>query len=261
MKFEVEHGSFHYGNTPILKDICFQVEEGQVMTILGGNGVGKTTLLKCMMGLQKWEKGRTLINNTPISQMKKEDIWKEIAYVPQSKGFSLSYTAFEMVLMGRSSRIKLFAQPTEEDREIAKEALASVGSIKLLDKQCSKMSGGELQMVLIARALASKPKLLILDEPESNLDFKNQLMVLDIIKHLSKNMKIASIVNTHYPSHAMKIADKAFILNRDHTYLYGDSNEIITEEAMRKAFSVEVKIKEFCYKEQYYKSVIPIGGI
>ncbi len=219
MRFEVEHGSFRYGKTAILKDICFQVEEGQVMTILGSNGVGKTTLLKCMMGLQKWERGRTLMNNIPISQMKKEDIWKEIAYVPQSKGFSLSYTAFEMVLMGRSSRIKLFSQPTEEDREKAKEALESVGATKLLDKQCNKMSGGELQMVLIARALAPKPKLLILDEPESNLDFKNQLMVLDIIKHLSKDRKIASIVNTHYPAHAMK-----------------------------KAFSVEVKIKEFCYK-------------
>lgn len=116
-------------------------------------------------------------------------------------------------------------------------------------------------MVLIARALAARPQLLVLDEPESNLDFKNQLIILDTIRSLAEEQGIASIVNTHYPAHALKIADKALILNRDGTSLYGPAAETITETAMEKAFSVEVKIQNFPWKNRNFKSVIPIRAL
>lgn len=258
MKFEVVNGNFGYGSAQVLHRISFSLEGNELMAVLGPNGVGKTTLLKCMMGLLKWKSGESRIDGTAIPRLSHSEIWKRIAYVPQSKGVSLSYTAFEMVLMGRSARLGMFAQPSDADMAIAREAMATVGVTFLENKQCSRMSGGELQMVLIARALCTQPEMLILDEPESNLDFKNQLVILDIMKQLSREKGIAAIINTHYPTHALKIADKALILNRDGTSFYGPAESTITEENMRKAFSVEVKIADYDYGGINYRNVIPI---
>ncbi|MEL7623155.1 MAG: ABC transporter ATP-binding protein [Clostridiales bacterium] len=261
MNFSVRKGSFSYGNTPILRDVSFSVDRREVLSVLGPNGVGKTTLLRCMMGLLRWKSGETLIDGTAISRMTHAELWRRIAYVPQSKDTALSYSAAEMVLMGRSARLGLFAQPAAEDRRVAAEAMEQVGIRHLGNKKCSEMSGGELQMVLIARALAAKPQLLVLDEPESNLDFKNQLIILDTIRRLSREQGIAAIVNTHYPAHALKIADKALILNREGQSLYGPAAQVINEENMGRAFSVQVKIQDFLYEQQCFKSVIPIAVI
>ena len=236
MKFEVRQGNFSYGHRHILQDISFCLDGAGILAVLGPNGVGKTTLLKCMMGLLRWDSGGSFLDETPLSALSYGEIWRRIAYVPQSKGISLSYTALEMVLMGRSSRLGLFAQPSREDLRLAEEALEEVGVSFLSQKPCSQMSGGELQMVLIARALCTKPELLILDEPESNLDFKNQLVILDIVKRLSREKGIGAVINTHYPAHALKIADQALILNRDGTSIYGRADETITEENMERLF-------------------------
>lgn len=259
MIFSVENGQFGYGEKKILQGINFCLQEREVMTVLGPNGVGKTTLLKCMMGLLQWEQGRTMIDGKPLREMKTSDIWSRIAYVPQSKGTALSYTAREMVLMGRSARLGLFSQPAKEDYEAADKAMELVGITRLASKQCSCMSGGELQMVLIARALSDDPEILVLDEPESNLDFKNQLIVLETIQRLAKEKGIAAIVNTHYPAHALKIADKALLLDYNGGCLHGGIAEVVTEENMRRAFHVEVKIIDFPYKDQNHKGVIPIA--
>lgn len=259
MIFSVENGQFGYGDRKILHGVSFSLKEGEVMTVLGPNGVGKTTLLKCMMGMLRWEEGQTMIDGKPLSQMKTADVWKKIAYVPQSKGTALSYTAREMVLMGRSASLGLFAQPTKEDYAVAEDAMEQVGIMRLADKQCSCMSGGELQMVLIARALCSNPQMLVLDEPESNLDFKNQLIVLETIQRLAKEKGIAAIVNTHYPAHALKIADKALLLKYDGSCKFGEVTEIVNEKNMQSAFNVEVKIVDFHYNNQNHKGVIPIS--
>lgn len=259
MIFSVENGSFGYGERQILHNINFDLKSGEVLTVLGPNGVGKTTLLKCMMGMLKWNSGRTTLDEKPMNEMKPADVWQRIAYVPQSKVTALSYTAFEMVLMGRSARLGLFAQPSKEDYRIAEEAMESVGITHLRDKNCSKISGGELQMVLIARALSTRPEMLVLDEPESNLDFKNQLIVLETIQRLSKEQNIAAIVNTHYPAHALKIGDKALLLNYNGSCKFGPVTEIVSERNMGDAFKVEVKIVDFQYKDREHKGVIPIS--
>lgn len=259
MIFSVENGRFGYGERTILQNISFSLRDGEVMTVLGPNGVGKTTLLKCMMGLLPWEQGETKLDGVPLQNRKKSEVWRRIAYVPQSKGTALSYTAREMVLMGRSARLGLFAQPSKEDYRAAEEAMELVGITRLAEKQCSCMSGGELQMVLIARALSGNPEMLVLDEPESNLDFKNQLIVLETIQRLSREKGIGAIVNTHYPAHALKIADKALLLDYSGGCRYGDIEDVVNEENMRSAFHVEVKIVDFPYKDQTHKGVIPIS--
>lgn len=259
MIFSVENGSFGYDQKTILNNVTFSLAKGEVLTILGPNGVGKTTLLKCMMGMLHWKEGSTTIDGENLNHMKTSDVWKRIAYVPQAKGLFHSYTALEMVVMGRSARLGLFVQPNKEDYKIAREAMEQVGILHLADKQCSCMSGGELQMVLIARALCSEPEMLVLDEPESNLDFKNQLIVLETIQRLSKERNIAAIVNTHFPAHALKIADKALLLSYDRTCKFGAVEEIVTEDNMREAFHVDVKIVDFpCPNGGSHKGVIPV---
>lgn len=258
MTFEVEHGTFGYDKRIILNDINFCVKTGEVMSVLGSNGVGKTTLLKCMMGFLKWEEGKSLVDGTPISQIKNKELWKRIAYVPQAKGAAFSYTALDMVVLGRSAHIGTFRQPQKEDMDIALEAMQDIGILHLKDKLCTKMSGGELQMVLIARALTVFPEMLVLDEPESNLDFKNQLIILDTIRKLSEERNISAIVNTHYPAHALQLSDKALMMNRDGSSFYGKADKVINEENMKKVFGVHVHVNEYRKSDYVYRSVIPL---
>ncbi|MBR0100781.1 MAG: ABC transporter ATP-binding protein, partial [Treponema sp.] len=160
--------------------------------------------------------------------------------------------------MGRSAHLGTFSQPTKEDEKIALEAMESCGITWLKDKLCTQMSGGELQMVLIARALTANPQMLVLDEPESNLDFKNQLIILNVIEKLAREKNICAIVNTHFPAHAMKIGTKALILNKNSAPIFGKTSEIINEDNMRRTFNVQVHINEFDYENRHYRSVEPL---
>lgn len=258
MIFEVKNGCFGYKNKTILRDVNFTVQKGEIMSVLGSNGVGKTTLLKCMMGLLKWNSGTTYIDGKNINAYKSREFWQRIAYVPQAKGAAFGYSAIDMVTMGRSAHLGLFSQPKEKDREAAECAMEDMKICYLRDKLCTEMSGGELQMVLIARALTISPSMLVLDEPESNLDFRNQLIILDTIRKLSQKRGISAIVNTHYPEHALKISDKALILNKDGSNIFGKADEIINEENMKHSFSVQVFIDSFRHKGIDYKSVVPL---
>lgn len=258
MIFQVKNGGFSYDSRRVLDNISFEVSDGEILCVLGSNGVGKTTLLKCMMGLQKWCRGETLIDGKNITQIPGRELWRKIAYVPQAKNSAFSFSALDMVTMGRSAHIGTFSQPTKEDEKIALEAMETCGITWLKDKLCTQMSGGELQMVLIARALTVNPQMLVLDEPESNLDFKNQLVILNIIEKLAREKNISAIVNTHFPAHAMKIGTKALILNKNAPPIFGSTDKIINEENMKKTFSVQVHISEFDFKNRHYRSVEPL---
>ena len=258
MTFQVKNGSFSYGNRRILNNINFELTDGEILCVLGSNGVGKTTLLKCMMGLQKWHTGETLLDGKNISQIPNREFWKKVAYVPQAKNSVFSFSALDMVTMGRSAHLGTFSQPTKEDEKLALEAMETCGITWLKDKLCTQMSGGELQMVLIARALTANPQMLVLDEPESNLDFKNQLIILNIIEKLAREKNISAIVNTHFPAHAMKIGTKALILNKNDNSLFGITDDIINEENMRRTFNVQVHINDFDFENRHYRSVEPL---
>lgn len=259
LTFEVSHGYYHYPKQDnVLEDIEFTIHKGEVLAVLGSNGIGKTTLLKCMMGLLPWRGGASLVNGKNIKDLSKRQLWKSIAYVPQAKGGSLPYTAKEMILLGRSAHLQLFEQPKKEDLEVVEEVMEIVGIQDLGDKACNQMSGGQLQMVLIARALAAKPQMLVLDEPESNLDFKNQLIILEIIETLSKAHQISCIINTHYPEHAIRLADTAFILCKNKENFFGEAKAIINKENMQKAFDVEVAIENITVTQKDFTCVFPI---
>jgi iron complex transport system ATP-binding protein len=259
MTFSVHNASFSYRQTPVLKDICFYVDSGQILAILGPNGVGKTTLLKCMMGLLKWDSGASMIDGTPVPQIHYREFWKKIAYVPQAKNSVFSYSAEEMVVMGRSAHIGSFRQPSALDYDLARQAMAEVGISHLKNRLCNEISGGELQMVLIARALSSQPSMLVLDEPESNLDFKNQLIILDTIETLAGEKNISCVFNTHYPAHALKIATHALVLTQDKYNLFGPARQVINEDNMCQAFEVNVHINEVEINKKSYTSVLALS--
>ena len=259
MRLKVENGSFYYKkNVPIFENINFEAKEGEILAILGPNGAGKTTLLRCITGMLKWRDGKSLLDEEDIAAMPPRKLWSKMAYVPQAKSVSSAYTALEMVLLGRSSHLNIFEAPKQADVDKAMEVLEFLGILRLADKKCSEVSGGELQMILIAKALASDPKVLILDEPESNLDFKNQLVVLDAMSNLAAN-GMTCIFNTHYPAHALQRAQKALLLFKGGDYVFGDTISVVTEENIRKAFGVDSIITEIETSGKCLKNVVPVN--
>lgn len=251
MILEIQEGNFTYAHTnqQVLKNISFRLEEQTIMTILGRNGIGKTTLIKCMAGILKWNSGKTLINGKKYDSVR--DI-KGIAFVPQAQKIAYAYSVRDVVIMGRVRHMGLLSIPSKNDRRIADRVMEEVGISHLAQRSCTQLSGGQLQLVLIARALASEPETLIMDEPESHLDFKNQFLMLDLIERLVHEKGLSCIINTHYPDHALRISDHTLLLGED-DFCFGPTQEVITEERMNSYFEVRSKITDVhddsgCYK-------------
>lgn len=259
MKLSVNNGSFTYKTSEriILNDISFAVNSGEILTVLGPNGAGKTTLLRSVLGLIEWSSGSTAIDNTDIRDMPYRKLRQIISYVPQSKGTPPSYTVEDMVMLGRASYIGVFSKPGKRDADAVDAALERTGITHLRKRVCSELSGGEYQMVLIARALVSEPKFLILDEPESNLDYQNQLIVMNLIRRLSED-GIACICNTHFPAHALRYGTKALLLARDGTYKFGNVRSIVTENNIKEVYGVRSIIGTLETEDTTYPDIIPI---
>ncbi len=258
MNLQVVNGTFAYkGAEPILRNINLDVQEGELIAVLGPNGVGKTTLLKCLLGLLRWKSGQTLLNGEDIREIPERSFWQQIAYVPQARGTANSYTVEEMLLLGRASRIGAFRTPGKEDLQEVDRVLERLHIENLRTKRCNRISGGELQMVLIGRALVSGAGILVLDEPESNLDFRNQLIVLDMLESLSREGK-SCIFNTHYPAHALQRADRSLLLDRNGSSLFGETQDVITQEHIQHAFGVRSLIQDITTEQGVIRDVIPI---
>lgn len=260
MKFEVRKGGFSYSTSEcILQNVNIFLDKPEVLSILGANGAGKTTLLKCMLGLLEWKTGGTYIDGVNIKDIPCHRLWQKVGYVPQAKASAFSYRTEDMVLLGRNAYLGTFGQPGKEDRDIAEACMKEIGIGYLKGRLCSRISGGELQMVLIARALAANPSILVLDEPESNLDFRNQLIVLETIERLCREKHISAVVNTHYPEHALSISQKSLLLTSRGATIFGPTEEILSEEHLDEAFSVEVKLYPLKLKNKTYTCVLPVG--
>lgn len=259
MKLEVADGVFCYPKCEriILNHINFTLDSGDVLAILGPNGAGKTTLLRCMLGFLKWNKGVTLIDGESISRIPQRRLWQKISYVPQARMSPVSYTVEEMILLGRAGEIDSFSTPGKKDMEAVDKAVQRTNLESVRHRSCAQLSGGEYQMVLIARALVSEPELIVFDEPESNLDFQNQLLVLNLISRLSRD-GITCVFNTHYPAHALRWGNKALMLSKDGTYCFGSSREVVTEENISRYFGVSAVIGSLETAGGMYPDVIPV---
>ena len=237
----VKHAAFSYdGRNELFSDLSFSLAAGEVLTILGRNGIGKTTFLRCLLGILPWTRGECLVDGQRPDPAAVSDV---IGYVPQSHAPAFPYTVFEMVMMGRARRIGLFRTPAAADRARVAELLDLVGILPLADRAATELSGGQLQMVYIARALATEPKIMILDEPEAHLDFHNQLIVLRLLKKLASERNMTIVMNTHSPENALKISDKSLMMRRGE-YVFGDTQNVLTEENLRRYFDIDCRVLE-----------------
>ncbi len=257
----MDHAAFSYGKhyipeKAIFRDLSLSVSSGEILAVLGPNGSGKTTLLKCMLNLLKLQKGVCLLDGQDVRTLPVRDFFGKVSYVPQTHSIPASYTVLETVLLGLSGKTGAFRAPGETDVRKAQAVMERLGIAVLGKKRCNELSGGELQMAFIARALISDPKILILDEPESGLDFRNQLIVLETLTEL-KQGGMACVFNTHYPEHALGRADKALLLSGGEG-IFGTAEEIVTEDLIRSAFGVEAYIGTHEINGTTVKTVIPI---
>lgn len=242
---DVKNISFSYDkdSPAVFENISFSIEKGDVLCVLGPNGTGKTTLIKCINGLHKVNEGEVYLNGSSIQTLSFKDISRMVGYIPQGHVPSFPFTVFDVVLMGRSPYVNITASPKERDREIARNALETLGIEDLKDKSYTNLSGGERQLVFLARVLAQEPDLLILDEPTNHLDFGNQIKLLEIIEQLSK-LGLAVIMSSHYPDHAFLAASKVAIMKDKGFIDFGTPDDVLSEENLKKAYGIDVKLME-----------------
>lgn len=252
---ELNHAYYCYQpNNYIINDISFTLEKHKILTILGRNGVGKTTLLKCISGLLPLEKGEIKVNGQLLKKGFNASDYA-IGYVPQARSLNFPYTVEELVLMGRAKHINIFSTPKKEDYDIVDNTLEELNITSIKHHACTQLSGGQLQLVYIARALVAKPQILILDEPETHLDFNNQHMLMNLIRRITDEKDLCCIINTHYPDYALKISNVSLLMKRDE-HCFGVTQELLIPQNMKKYFDMKTKLIELDTDEGIKKSLV-----
>ncbi|MCL1846900.1 MAG: ABC transporter ATP-binding protein [Coriobacteriia bacterium] len=246
MPLYVKDLSCGYGEVEVISDLSFEFHSGQVLTILGPNGVGKTTLFKTILGFLKPRSGSVIIDDKPTSSLTRKDLAKLLAYVPQSQTVAFSYPVEEFILMGRAPHLGLLQQPGPADREIVHQVMRLLGIEHLATKSCTGISGGELQLAFVARALAQQPRYLVMDEPTANLDYGNQTRVLECILELASD-GIGVIMTTHNPEQAFILESQVVLLKDNRSYLCGSYSDILTEATLHDTYDIDVLIRSFSH--------------
>ena len=230
----VENATFTYPGAPssILTNVSFEVPERSLLAILGPNGAGKTTLLRTMIGLQKWDSGRTLIDGTPISSMSTRALGRVLSYVPQARNASnVALTGLEMVMVGRAPHMRTLAQPGAREERMARDVLDEVGASHLAE---------------------------MLDEPETGLDFRNQLIVLGLLERLVRDRGLAVIMNTHYPAHALRVADQVALFSSTHEAVVGPAASVMNADTLASVFGVDVAIGSVAFEGEDVQAIVPV---
>jgi iron complex transport system ATP-binding protein len=219
---------FRYGTRWIFRNLDFRIASGELMAILGPNGCGKSTLMSVLSGATPPEEGKVDLYNNKLS------------VVPQSLVPSLPFTGLDMVLLGRARRISLFSSPGEEDYRVARKALERTKATHLVNRAFNTLSGGEKQLILIARALATECSVMLLDEPTAALDWHHQAHVLGLLKELA-NEGLAVVFSTHSPQHALDFADNVMLMVEPELQITGEPNTVLSEEALSRLFMLSVR--------------------
>lgn len=240
MIIDVRDVEFGYQLASTIKDISFSVDKGDVLTILGPNGVGKTTLLKCLNRVLTHRSGTIMLDDKPLEGYSRRDIAKKIGYVPQRSSLS-GMTVFDSILLGRKPHIKWDA--SDRDLKTTGKVIDLLGLENLSLRKINEISGGEYQMVQIARALVQEPKVILLDEPTSSLDLKNQHVIMSIIQKIVKINDMAAIMAVHDLNQAIRYSNK-FLLMKNGEFIATGGKEIITPDIIKEVYDIEVMVEE-----------------
>jgi iron complex transport system ATP-binding protein len=249
MELVLEQVACGYGKKTILHDFSARLSSGEIFCLLGPNGIGKTTLYKTILGFLPCRKGTISIDGRNILDLSARELARYIGYVPQNQSSSFAFSVPDVILMGRSSHLGSFDQPGRRDYELVERLMADLGISHLRDRLYTELSGGERQMVLIARALAQEPAFLMMDEPTGNLDFGNQALVLRQIFGLAKQ-GLGIIMTTHYPEQVLMLNTTVALIKRDKSTVIGPAREVLTETLLMETYGVPVAVAEIPYRDK-----------
>lgn len=242
--YDVRHVSLAYGFGPtIVDDANFSLNESETLTILGPNGAGKSTLLNCLMGLHPAKSGEVLLQGKPIASLSPKDIAQQVAYVRQQISIAFSFSVLDYVTMGCAPHLGAFAHPGKKEQAIALKALDTMGITALAERPFSDLSGGQRQQVVIARAIAQHPRVILLDEPTAHLDFGNQIRTLELATDLADE-GYAVVMTTHDPNHAILMGGQTAILDRDGHLSVGPASTMLTEEVLAGLYHVSLCVTD-----------------
>ena len=236
----IHNVSVAYGKKTILTNIELELKLGQSVCLLGKNGVGKTTFFKCLLNVLNYQ-GTIMIDGEDIKQLSRSRLAKKMAYIPQNRGNMVEFTVFDMVMMGTTPNLKTYQQPGEKENTMVEEALSLLNISYLAQASYAEISGGEQQLVTIARAVAQQTKIIIMDEPCANLDFGNQIIVLEMIKKLTEQGYLI-IQATHDPNHALQYADRAIVMENGHLVQNGKPQEILTGKYLTHLYQTPIEV-------------------
>lgn len=241
MTLEARALDFGYGRHAVGRALGASFAAGEVVALLGPNGSGKSTLMRTLLGLQPPLGGEVRLEGRAIGSWGDAERARRLAYVPQAADSYFDFSLREMVEMGRTAHRGVFASPSPKDREIAAQCLARLGIAALADRPVNAVSGGERQLALIARALATEAAFVVMDEPTANLDFGNQARVLDEIARL-RSAGIGLLVSTHHPEHAFRIADRALLLRAGQLVAAGPTAATLTSESLSALYGRPIEV-------------------
>ncbi len=256
MDLEVKNVGFSYEKREVLTEINLEAHRGEVVGIIGQNGCGKTTLLKCINASLNPDTGEISVDGSPVSDMSKKDIAKKIAFVTQTTNITFPFSVYDTVMMGRYPRMEDEGRQQGDDIKAVFQAMKDTGTLKFADRSVNELSGGERRRVMIARALAQEPEILLLDEPTLHLDINHQFDLLELINRLAKDKNLLVLIVTHDIVLAARYCDRIVIMQNKKIHKIGDTIKVMLPDNLKSAFFIETEVSE---DERFGLDVLLIG--
>ncbi len=239
IELEMRHVNLGYNHHPVLNDVTLKAAPGEMVGLIGPNGSGKSTIIKALSRVMQPNSGQIFINGREINQVTRRDLARLIGVVPQMPLLPSTFTAFEIVLMGRNPHLGLLQSESRRDLEMARDAMEKTGTASLANRYINELSGGEIQSVLIARVLVQETEAILLDEPTANLDIGRQVEILDLIKNLCAEKTLTVLAAVHDLNLAAQYCDRVILIHQGHIHAEGRPQDVITEINMRQVYGTE----------------------
>jgi iron complex transport system ATP-binding protein len=255
---ETQNVFFAYNTKLVLQDISFNLKQGEFLGIIGPNGAGKSTILRLIFGFLKPTRGMITIFGETITHIEPRQIAKKIAFVPQETHFALNFTVEDIVMMGRYPYLRAFQKENKIDYEARDHALEYTNVQSFRKRMINSLSSGERQRVVLARALAQEPTILILDEPTSHLDLHHQYAIMELLKKLNKEGMSIIVVN-HDLNLASLYCERLILMHQGKVFKQGSPGELITERTLKEVYQTEVKVMKHPYKDVPHILLKPKG--